>query len=451
MALSSSPSVFSQEQIRCLEEENVFLQVPQAITQSGKRKVSATFTPPRSSSSSSSSVSIETRGFQDGIVQTFDIPTSDESVEVLEFIGFSADTAIDLYSRYANRPDPEENPDSLFDYACGHLASLNTQRYEEMGTRQALIAVGLTTKLVEAILDPAFTDVFGTQSPFFWAKDSVATNYATLRNHQRLLASFATQQMARKTKSSKRQCQTAGTRPPPPSQEVPAPMAAATINIESSDLNLPKDHIQVQTEDVEILEDAVSLYKGKSFLELSFEETSLIAEDGSINIMQLASVQGGDFNWAFSAHYWTPHKETAEKYREWAAHRCPQAITCVIHIQVPSSFVRGLHREDLRFSPDWKEYVWTSRKGIQPAPKFDRLWRPGQAQVVVGPFCSLYDPRIGRIRAKNIQTDITADNTLKLLSGKKSVQWVFVALDTMLQLGVEVRGKMHLIIYQGST
>lgn len=29
-----------------------------------------------------------------------------------------------------------------------------------------------------------------------------------------------------------------------------------------------------------------------------FAETSLIAEDGSINIMQLASVQGGDFNWA---------------------------------------------------------------------------------------------------------------------------------------------------------
>jgi hypothetical protein len=114
--------------------------------------------------------------------------------------------------------------------------------------------------------------------------------------------------MARKTKSAKRQRQTAATSPPPPSQEAPAPVAAATINIESSNLNPPKDHIQVQTEDVEILEDALSLYKGKSFLELSFAERSLIAEDGSINIMQLASVQGGDFNWAnpsISSHEFT--------------------------------------------------------------------------------------------------------------------------------------------------
>lgn len=49
---------------------------------------------------------------------------------------------------------------------------------------------------------------------------------------------------------------------------------------------------------MEILEDALSLYKGKSFLERSFAGTSLITEDGSINSMQLASVQGGDFNWA---------------------------------------------------------------------------------------------------------------------------------------------------------
>ncbi|KAL2815775.1 hypothetical protein BDW59DRAFT_13422 [Aspergillus cavernicola] len=42
-----------------------------------------------------------------------DIPMVEESVEVLEYIGFVANTASLIYDRYLNRPDPLQNPDDL--------------------------------------------------------------------------------------------------------------------------------------------------------------------------------------------------------------------------------------------------------------------------------------------------------------------------------------------------
>lgn len=73
--LPPGPGVFTQEQIKCLEEDGIL--PPQAQPDiSGKRKVSSAFSPPRSVSGSSysSSASVRIRGFQPDVIQTFDIP-----------------------------------------------------------------------------------------------------------------------------------------------------------------------------------------------------------------------------------------------------------------------------------------------------------------------------------------------------------------------------------------
>ncbi|KAF7133724.1 hypothetical protein CNMCM5793_005078 [Aspergillus hiratsukae] len=78
---------------------------------------------------------------------------------------------------------------------------------------------------------------------------------------------------------------------------------------------------------------------------------------------------GGDFNWGSIAHYWTvwtPQKETAAEYRQWATRRSPNADTCIIQIQIPQSFMQSLRIQDLWYSPNWKEYVWTWRKMERP-------------------------------------------------------------------------------------
>lgn len=76
---------------------------------------------------------------------------AEESVEVLEYIGFIPDVARLVYDRYCNRPSPTQNPDDLMAYVSGHLASLSLRQYDNMGHQ-------------EAITDPRFSHIFGTQT-----------------------------------------------------------------------------------------------------------------------------------------------------------------------------------------------------------------------------------------------------------------------------------------------
>lgn len=110
--------------------------------------------------------------------------------------------------------------------------------------------------------------------------------------------------------------------------------------------------------------------------------------------------------------------------------------------------MNSLQGEDLWFSPDRKEYVWATRKGVNSAPKFDRLWKIGQADDVVRHIGSLYNLRVSRIRAENVQTQLGSDNTLKVRSGQKAIQWAFVNNGIIPKLGREVWGNMNFIIHR---
>src|SRR3954454_18365156 len=95
----------SFEETRALEKDLVFLgsNIPST---SGKRKVSGTLlTPPSSqgrvSRSSSSSASVRFRSFNSSPDFTLDLPQSAISVAALEFIGFTAETAADIFRRFA--------------------------------------------------------------------------------------------------------------------------------------------------------------------------------------------------------------------------------------------------------------------------------------------------------------------------------------------------------------
>ncbi|KAJ5427387.1 hypothetical protein N7465_002457 [Penicillium sp. CMV-2018d] len=323
-----------------------------------------------------------------------------ESVEVLEYIGFTLDAARLIYDRYCNRPSPSQNPDDLMAYVSGHLASLNLRQYDNMSPQEALAHVGLNRQIQEGITDPRFSHIFGTQTLVYWAKDTVETNYAALLSQQQLLQSHANQRMA---------------------------------------------HVVVHP-DTDILAEHISLYKGKAHLELG-QPGDIIESGGRVNLSTLRIPPGGDFNWNFNAQYWTPEKETAEEYRKFVERRCPTADTCIMHIQVPQSFINNLRWEDLWYSPSWKEYIWTYRKEQMPDPKFDSLWKPGQADVVRGPIFSTISGQIVRIRKENVQSHISEDNVMRLPSGKKACQWVFIQDDTINRLAEQIRGKMHFIIF----
>lgn len=370
---------------------------------------------------------------------------AEESVEVLEFIGFVADVARLIYDRYLNRPNPAQNPDDLMAYVSGHIGSLKSSRYDNMSHSEALSQIGLNLQIQEAITDPIFAHVFGTQTLHYWAKNTVENNYAALLGRQDLLKSYANQRMTHKKKNKRPRLEGGLPQEQGPSQQ---PAVTATINMTPRDFQFPEGHVVMQS-DVDILGDHVSLYKGKAHMELKHSD-EIINNDGSVNLSPLSTHPGGDFNWNFSAHYWTPEKETAEEYRKYAARRCPTVDTCMVHIQIPWSFIHGLHREELWYSPNWKEYIWTCRKGRRPNQKYDHLWERGQADVVRGHVCSTTSGQINRIREENVQTNINEENAMRLPSGKKASQWMFLQNNTIDRLAEEIRGKMHFTIFEAT-
>lgn len=110
------------------------------------------------------------------------------------------DVARLLFDRYCNRPNPTQNPDDLMAYVSGHLASLNLPQYDKMGPKEALFHVGLSRQIQDAITDPRFSHIFGTQTLAHWANDTVETNYAALLSQQRLLQSHANQRIGHNRK-----------------------------------------------------------------------------------------------------------------------------------------------------------------------------------------------------------------------------------------------------------
>ncbi|KAL1847572.1 hypothetical protein Plec18167_009439 [Paecilomyces lecythidis] len=434
--LPPGPAVFTQEEIRCLEEDRIFLPQPKPdIT--GNRKVSAIFNAPRSviRSLPSPSASVRIRGFQSDVIQTFRIPMEEESIGVLEYIGFVPDTARIIYERYINRPDPDQNPDDLMRYACGHICSLKARRYENVSHKEALRQIGLNLQIQEAITDPRFSHVFATETLYYWTKDTIQTNYISLLSRQTRLRNYTDQH----SKKYKRPTDQKNLQQDKSQDSV----ESAVINMTLRDFQFPEKHVVMQTE-MDTLNDHISLYKVKAH-ERWYNYDCIINDDGTVNLAPLLKYDG-DTNWVMASYYWTPEKETAEEYRQYAAGRCPMSETCIIRIQIPWSFVNRLHRENLWYSPDWKEYVWTCRKAMKPHQKFHRLLN---AELVISHICSSMSTHVTHIPSQDVQTRITEDDVMRLPSGRKAVQWMFPG-DIVELLEKEIRGKIHIDIFEAT-
>ena len=434
--------VFSYEETRALEEDYIFF----PLTTPGKRKISgALLSPPANqgsgslSSSSSSSASVRYKSFNSSTNFTLDLPQSAVSVEALEFIGFTTQTADEIFARFTSRPNPDNNHDDLIDYVYGHVRILTTEAYQHYATAQAIAQIGLTQQVQDAITDPRFSTILGTETLYFWVKDTLRINYLTLIQLQCRLKNHATRSLAKK--KAKR----------PKIEDVFQPAASlsteqnpqtATLNMTSEDHNLPKHYVTVQHASP-VLQNHYVLYKAKAASEMG--ELQWICDDGSLEMNAIASYAAGDFNHQNPAWYWTPEAETAEEYRAWAARRCPYSDTWVIRIQIPEIFINGLRQQDLWYSQNWKEYVWYCKKRMRPPPKYDLYWKAGGADLIKGHICTGFSASVTRIKKDEVQTKMSEENLLTIGSSK-ATQWVFMQDDSVERLGREIRGKIHIEI-----
>jgi hypothetical protein len=96
-------------------------------------------------------------------------------------------------------------------------------------------------------------------------------------------------------------------------------------------------------------------------------------------------------------------RETAEEYQQWAASRSLGSETWLIRVLVPRIFLESLRQQTLFFSPDRKEYVWYCKRGFLPPPKFDKLCKTGETDVIQGHTCKCPDNIITRSKKEGVQ------------------------------------------------
>jgi hypothetical protein len=161
----------------------------------------------------------------------------------------------------------------------------------------------------------------------------------------------------------------------------------------------------------------------------------------------MGSVQnmpGGDFNHNKTAWYWKKEEATVEKDGRWGEVRSPWAEKWIIRIQVPKAFIDNLCKRTLRYSPDWKEYVWYCRKGGsvgEPPAKFDQLWKDGQAQLVAGHVCMHALAVIPRIKKKQLQKKISEDEVM-YIKDRRATQSVYMDTGVVHLLRILARDKV---------
>ena len=114
------------------------------------------------------------------------IPLEEESVAVLEYLGFETSTAKEIFERYATRPEPNQCPDELIDYAHSHILTLCHKRYREMDVQEATKRIGLKPQIRLAIAELESSNIIWTRDLDSWVKDIIDTNYVILCKRQDL-------------------------------------------------------------------------------------------------------------------------------------------------------------------------------------------------------------------------------------------------------------------------
>lgn len=213
------------------------------------------------------------------------------------------------------------------------------------------------------------------------------------------------------------------------------------IDMDMQDFDLPSAHVSLSDGDATSRPDHVVLYTAQAYRDIR-SESELIQTDGRIDLLRLLeNWPGGNFSGSFLAHYWTPDKETAGRQREWAARRCPNSDTCMIRIELSNAFLNSLSSAELRYSLQWKEVVWGSRR-------HRRLDDYEDIDLIKGHICTGLNGPIIQIGPADVWTSITRDHLLQCAStGRPAIQWMFRGDKTVERLQDEIRGKMHIDIF----
>lgn len=376
-------------------------------------------------------------------------PERIDSVEALEFLGFMPDAAQILQRRWTTHnarfgiPERDGSPDisELRRYIFVKTAELHLPSIRTLDSLSALLAIGITQELADAILDPAHGDIYGTETLEYWLNDSLMTNLYTLLTFQEN-AKGRVGQPANPESDTEVNDET-------DAESSQIPTYSVTINLRSDDPNFPRAFIAVRPEP-ENLPGHINLYKGGAWKTKKSSSRLFPNRDGSINTWSAFSGgPNGDFSNECMVTCLVDSPEIAEKYRTYTARRCPTAETWVIKLQVPESFLTS--------ESEGERHWWGGFEGLMfYGSGMSRSWLLNDFA-----FRARTDFVVGHIPSTaedlNMSQVITYDKLeersnmhdfIKETSGQKGEQYCFLNRRITAELSGNVRGKMHIQIHR---
>lgn len=408
-----------------------------------KRKIStSTISPPTSllsrSTASTSAVSVESFTATSVVEEAaeLELPENIRSLETYTFIGFDLKTAAALWTRYVNHPNDDDGfrvnhpleDDEFFDYAIWRIEGSNVRDVasDEDDWDATMIGWGINDKLRSAILLPEFDDLRYTATCKFWVLEAIKTNYTTLKEFDnRLRMHLARIHHAEKTPRTRKpggsfsrpqslsgpaSSKVADDSPSLPSESPaegnqPAPLVATKA---AGPWSLPRHTIIWR---------ATTRSKAQEFYN---DATQAIALSAMVSAP-------GDFS-RNQVVYWTPQKETADRYAQWLKHKAALSEIAIIQVAVPEAFTEQLAIKYLWFgeqeqpTDEWRKLIWCSPRG-QRLPQEIRYI--DQKDLLVGHIASGIHAKYvdmadyTRIRESDVLT-VEIDGEMK-----RAVQWVF--------------------------
>ena len=331
------------------------------------------------------------------------IPTVLESLETLEFLGFTSEAGKRILERFNNSLDLIEDP-CILDYAKGQIRSFPDVGCPEDHWNSTMLVMGITQTLCDKILDPEFTNLRLTQNARYWVLDTIEAKFRFLTS---LDDANVLGQMQKKQRHPQPQVQPSTT----PSQPI---SATEVVLLKGGDCARLQKAIRLSTDSTDVN-----------------------------RIQNVASAPPGDFAGLEMALYFTQQRQFAYQYASYARTRLRTAPgddpipVGILHVVIPKELMTGGVHIDGEI---WREFVW-NHKLQRPIPE-DLRW-VDEANVVSGPVVRCSPAEFGKLVRGGM--GYRALELLEVAGGELASQCSFKGANLMRKINQEGRFRIEIL------
>ena len=326
---------------------------------------------------------------------TIDIPTEWNSAQHLQFCGLRPEVADRFHAQWKVLHAADEVDGWLKGSAVDGclvdivLEGIHTARYDELYAdgdwKGALAELGLTTDVVNAIMDPRYEKLRKLGDPLHWAVDTIATNHDFLVELNRRVRARKEHLVKLRSICEK--------------EWDPAPMNLGLHDTDESKVY----YLPLRAHDV-----------GKLIGVLDNTQPGFLSSISEVH--------------PTAQHYihLLQDKALALEMASYTASRCRAKEAVVLHVSVPTAIVAQA-RKDVMSWEEWQRLVWFSRnvrvreeaRGALPTA----LHQYAERSIVEVPVCGLSEARVSALQSEEEIEALTRDD------GAVSHQLVFQGLE----------------------